>query len=120
MGILTDEDVQELLANGREQKAARERGEVIDHKPVVRIFAVMSDAYWLISEINPDKPDEAFGLAELRSGQAEMGDIYISELDELYKSHPVPPIERDNFWTADLTLSGYWFARKNGLRGKNP
>lgn len=98
MVILTDDDVQKLLANGREQKAARARGEEIDHKPVVRIFAVMSDAYWLLSELNPDDPDEAFGLADLRGGDAEMGDIYISELDNLYRSRPVPPIERDKFW----------------------
>lgn len=121
MGILTAEDVEKLLANGRAQKAATESGDdEIDHQPVVRLFSPWTDAYWLISEINPDNPDEAFAFVDLdvRGGNPEMGDVYISELDKLYNSHPVHPIERDTNWIPRRTLTEYWEVRGNGLRGK--
>ncbi len=47
-----------MLANGRRSAA----GEVCDSPPVVKLFTPDANATWLLSEIDPDCPDIAFGL----------------------------------------------------------
>lgn len=62
--LITDEDRNKLLANGREAAA----GADIDPFPVVKIFVPDGNATWLLSELNPADPDVAYGLADLGKG----------------------------------------------------
>jgi hypothetical protein len=41
---------------------------VIDFPPVVKLFTPDAGTTWLLTEIDPDDPDRAFGLCDLGSG----------------------------------------------------
>jgi hypothetical protein len=53
-----------MLANGR--RAAS--GEDHDPPPVVKLFTPDAGATWLLTELDPDDPDIAFGLCDLGLG----------------------------------------------------
>ena len=75
----------------------------IDHKPVVKLFNPVGAATWLLSEIEGDM---AFGLCDLGMGEPEMGHVSISELEAITLPFGLT-IERDQYFTADKTLSEY-------------
>jgi hypothetical protein len=89
-----------LLANGRKTAS----GEEIDPYPVVKIFAPDGYATWLLTEIDPEEPDRAFGLCDL--GYPELGYVSLSEL-ESYRSRFGLPLETDRHFLARKTLSEY-------------
>jgi hypothetical protein len=61
---------------------------------------------WVLTEIDPDNPDIAFGLCDLGLGYSELGSVSLSELESLRgKLHL--PVERDLYFTATKTLSAY-------------
>lgn len=90
-----------------DQSAGRdsERG-YIDHKPVVKLFTPDAGCTWLITELDPDDPDIAFGLCDLGMGFPEIGIVRISELESLRGCLSLP-VERDLHFEADKTLMGY-------------
>ena len=51
----------ELLVNG----ARSALGEDIDPPPVVKLFTPDGAATWLLTELDPEDPDRAFGLCDL-------------------------------------------------------
>lgn len=59
MKLLTAEIFNKLLANGK-ASAAKNGG--IDHPPVVKLFTPDAGATWLLSELDPEDNDIAFGL----------------------------------------------------------
>lgn len=65
-----------LLTNGRKTAA----GKAIDPYPVVKVFAPDGYATWLLTEIDPDEPDRAFGLCDPGLGSPELGYVSLSEL----------------------------------------
>src|SRR3546814_21033640 len=70
-----------LLANGR---ISLERDH--DPLPVVKFFTPDAGATWLLTELDPDHPDIAFGLCDLGLGAPELGCVSVTELqrsDEL-------------------------------------
>ena len=98
MKLLTEEQRTKLLANG-----AR-RG---DHEPVVKLFNPCGAGTWLLSELDPEYPDECgFGLADLGFGTPELGSIGLLELTE-YRGPFGLGIERDIHFTANYPLSIY-------------
>ncbi|MGE4045295.1 MAG: DUF2958 domain-containing protein [Acetobacteraceae bacterium] len=99
--FLTEEQHARLLENGRHQA----RGEK-DFHPVVKLFTPDGAATWLLTEIDPDEPDVAFGLCDLGLGFPELGPVSLSELSELRGKIGLP-IERDEWFTADKPLSAY-------------
>jgi hypothetical protein len=101
-----------LLKNGA-ASAASEGG--IDHKPVVKLFNPVGAATWLLSEIDPNNPDIAFGLCDLGTGEPELGYVSISELSGL-RLRFRQKIERDMYFTADKTLGEYAKAARSAGR----
>jgi hypothetical protein len=113
MKLLTNAQIAELLANG----AVSARGEEHDHKPVVKLFTPVSNATWLLTELDPLDPDLAFGLCDLGLGCPELGYVRISELESV-RGRLGPLVERDLHFTADRTLSEYAAAaRRSGAIG---
>ena len=99
MKLLTEEQRTKLLANGTRRGA--------DHKPVVKWFNPCGSGTWLVSELDPEYPDEcAFGLADLGFGTPELGSIGLLELTE-YRGPFGLGIERDIHFTASYPLSIY-------------
>jgi hypothetical protein len=66
----------ELISNGMERAQGREP----DPFPVVRIFDPSGSATWLLTEVSPANPKQAFGLADLGHGCPELGYIDLPEL----------------------------------------
>jgi len=100
--LITDEDRNKLLANGREAAA----GADIDPFPVVKIFVPDGKATWLLSELNPADPDVAYGLADLGKGMPELGYVVLGEIAQLRGCVGLPA-ERDRFFRATAPLSVY-------------
>lgn len=59
--LITDEQRIVLLANGRESLENPD----FDPAPVVKLFTPDAGATWLLTEIDPDDHDHAFGLCDL-------------------------------------------------------
>lgn len=92
-----------MLANGVE---SQETPGAVDHRPVVKLFTPDANATWLLSELDPDNPDWAWGLCDLGLGFPELGTVSMSELGTVRGALGLP-VERDLHFTPDKTLSGY-------------
>ena len=53
-----------------------------DPKPVIKLFTPDGAATWLLTELDPDDNDIAFGLCDLGMGFPELGSVRISELEQ--------------------------------------
>src|SRR3954453_9907317 len=103
MVLLTAAIRARLLANGRRQATVRGTDAEIDFRPVVKLFTPDGACTWLLSEIDPDDPDIAFGLCDLGFGCPEIGPVSLSELTHL-RGRLGLPVERDRHFEADRTL----------------
>ena len=95
-----------LLENGRKQEPVRGTHDEIDFWPVVKLFTPDAGCTWLLTEIDPEEPDVAFGLCDLGMGCPELGSVSLSELAGVRGSLGLP-IERDLHFSADKTLTAY-------------
>ena len=98
------EYLDKLLKNGTHnaQHAGTEHEQ--DFMPVVKLFHPAVHSYWLLSEISPFDHDRAFGLADIGQGCAELGDVYLCEIQQIVVSHL--GIE-SSYFTPTMTLSEY-------------
>lgn len=106
MKLLTQAQHDRLLANGRQQDPLRGTRDEIDFKPVVKLFNLWGGGTWLLTELDPDDPDIAFGLCDLGVGTPELGSVRISEL----RDHAGPfglNFARDLHWSPRGTLMDY-------------
>ena len=99
MELITPALRERLLANGA-------IGDKADHFPVVKLFDPCSAATWLITEISPEDPVIAFGLADLGLGHPEIGYISLEEI-QAYRGRLNLGIERDLYFVARFPLSVY-------------
>lgn len=107
MKLILAEQYQTLIAQGRATAAALAEGqEPPDHKPVVKLFTPDANCTWLISELDPDEPDIAFGLCDLGFGCAELGSVSISEIKSLRGKLGLP-VERDRHFEPTRSLVAY-------------
>jgi hypothetical protein len=106
MELLTKTQRATLLANGRRQHPLRGTSDEIDFVPVVKLFNPCGAATWLLTELDPDDPDIAFGLCDLGMGYPELGSVSLSELESVRGPLGLG-IERDRHFTATKTLSAY-------------
>jgi len=107
MMLLTAEIREQMLRNGRERLEAQLRGETEpDFVPVVKLFTPDANCTWLLTELEPEEPDIAFGLCDLGMGYPELGSVSLSELESVRGSLGLP-IERDLSFRATKTLSAY-------------
>lgn len=109
--FITDEQRALLLANGCESL----RNPDFDPAPVVKLFTPDAGATWLLTEIDPDDHDHAFGLCDLGLGMPELGWVSLSELASV-RGRMGLPIERDLHFRAEKRLSAY--ARDARLAGR--
>jgi hypothetical protein len=106
--LLTQQQREQMLANGR---ANAGRAESEDFAPVVRLYCPWNDAIWLLTELDPEDPDIAFGLCDLGTGFPELGTVRLSELASLEGPFGLR-IQRDDSFTPTRRLSTYaYFAR---------
>jgi hypothetical protein len=106
MTLITSAQRQQLLANGQATVAAMLQEHSIDHMPVVKLFTPVSNATWLLTEIDPDDADHAFGLCDLGLGCPELGYVSLAELASV-RGRLGPLVERDRYFEADKPLSAY-------------
>ena len=107
MKLLTADIRKKLLRNGRlRQQREQEDKPEPDFWPVVKLFSPDGGCTWLLTEIDPEDPDIAFGLCDLGLGCPELGAVCLSEL-EAVRGRLNMPVERDLYFTATKTLSAY-------------
>jgi Protein of unknown function (DUF2958) len=109
--LITDEQLAQLLANGR-QSIEQEN---FDPAPVVKLFTPDAGATWLLTEIDPDDHDQAFGLCDLGLGYPELGWVSLEEITALRGKLGLS-VERDLYFQANKRLSAY--AREARLVGR--
>ncbi|MDO9602988.1 DUF2958 domain-containing protein [Hydrogenophaga sp.] len=109
--LITDEQRVLLLANGRESLQNPD----FDPAPLVKLFTPDASATWLLSEIDPDDHDHAFGLCDLGLGAPELGWVSLRELATV-RGRLELPVERDLNFRAEKRLSAY--ARDARLAGR--
>jgi hypothetical protein len=80
--FLTEEDWKRLLQNGHAAKAGGEAVR-LELEPVVMLFTPDAACTWLLSEVDPDDPETAFGLCDLGMGYPELDRFRLSELTTL-------------------------------------
>lgn len=100
--IIPQAERERLLANGRLSAA----GQDLDPLPVLKLFTPDANASWLLTELDPDNPDIAFGLADLGLGSPELGFVSLAELASIRRRLGLP-IERDEHFRPDRPLSAY-------------
>lgn len=108
MKLITTEQHSKLLENGQEGQSDPE----FDPVPVVKIFNPIGSATWLITEIDPNDNDRAFGLCDLGLGMPELGYISITELEQI-RVGPNMRLERDMYWNPKKKLSEYAESARN-------
>jgi hypothetical protein len=68
MKLLTKPIREKLIANGKAQDKVRGTEDEIDFKPVVKLFNPCGAGTWLLTELDSEDPDIAFGLCDLGNG----------------------------------------------------
>ena len=108
--LITDEERAQLLANGQ----ARATGQTIDPLPVVRLFTPDAHLTWLLTELDPENGDTAYGLIDLGLGMPELGTVRLSDLASIVGPRK-QPVMRDRYFQAARPLSEYVrLAQENG------
>ncbi|WPZ34073.1 DUF2958 domain-containing protein [Thalassobaculum sp. OXR-137] len=104
--LLSDQHAR-MLKNG---KANAERmaddGNTQDFWPVVKLFCPWGAATWLMSELDPEDEDIAFGLCDLGFGCPELGSVRLSELAAV-RGPAGLTIERDRHFKPTKSLTAY-------------
>ena len=106
MKLLTSDIKARLLENGRLQEEVRGANAELDFFPPLKLFTPDAACTWLLSELDPEDPDIAFGLCDLGMGCPELGSVRISEL-EAVRGRLGLPVERDRHFRASHSLITY-------------
>lgn len=102
MPLITELQRAQMLENGR-RKDVEDR---FDPWPVVKLFTPDGAATWLLSELDPEDQDIAFGLCDLGLGSPEMGAVRLSEIASVRGALGLP-VERDLYFRPDRSLRAY-------------
>jgi hypothetical protein len=108
MKLLTKKIRERLIQNGRLRQRIAQGNDSPepDFLPVVKLFTPDARATWLLTEIDPDDYDRAFGLCDLGLGSPELGYVSLSELAAVRGPMGLA-IERDRHFAPTKTLSAY-------------
>jgi hypothetical protein len=105
--LLTADIKIRLLENGRKNAARiNDDGNTIDFHPVVKLFTPDAGFTWLLTEIDSENEDVAFGLCDLGMGCPELGSVSLSEITALRGKLGLP-VERDLHFEAEKSLRAY-------------
>lgn len=77
-----------------------------DLKPVLKLFTPDAQCTWLLSELDPDDHNTAFGLADLGLGFPELGWVWLPEVRNLRGKYGLP-VERDQHFEPNGTMDQY-------------
>jgi len=99
MNFFTPEQEAQLLSNGRPENRDQ------DHAPVVKLYIPFTHCVWLLSELEHDEPDIAFGLCDLGMGFPELGNVSLSELASINVADIT--VQRDDGFKAEHPMSVY-------------
>ena len=99
--LFTTEQYNQLIENGRIANMDK------DNVPVVMVTLPFSSCIWLLSELDPDNPDIAFGLCDPGMGFPELGYVSLSEIQSV--EHPVfkTTVFNNPLFKADYPMSAY-------------
>lgn len=86
-----------------------------DAFPVVKLFTPDAQATWLLSALDPEDEDRAFGLCDLGLGQPELGWVSLRELSAVRGCMGLP-VEQDLWFIPDKSLTAY--AAEAQVRGR--
>lgn len=100
--LISDEQRMQLRANASMTLAVPD----FDPKPVVKLFTPDAGATWLLTELDPQDEDRAFGLCDLGLGFPELGWVSLSELASVRGPMGLG-VEQDLHFAARHTLSEY-------------
>ena len=100
--LITNEQRIKMIENGIESQKNQDS----NHWPVVKLFTADAGCTWLLSELDPEEPDIAFGLCDLGLGFPELGYVSISEIARL-RGNLGLPVERDLSFKATKSLLEY-------------
>lgn len=108
MKLLTAQDRARLLANGalRRQAEQDDPDAAIDFLPVVKLFTPDANCTWLLTELDPEDTDRAFGLCDLGLGFPELGYVSLAALSGV-RGQLSLPVERDWSFVPSKTISAY-------------
>ena len=107
MKLLTQDQDRRMDENGAANAAhVMKDGKTEDFQPVVKLFCPWNGATWLLTELDPEDPDIAFGLCDLGMGFPELGSVRLSELAAIVGPGGLR-IERDLYFRPTMTLQGY-------------
>lgn len=104
--LMTRAQHEQLLANGRLSRQLAGTDAEPDFMPVVKLFTPDAGCTWLLSEIDPEDPDIAFGLCDLGMGCPELGYVSLTELRSVRGALRLP-VERDLHFTPEKTITAY-------------
>lgn len=99
MKLFTKPQLKKLLENSQDIKLDK------DHPPVVKLFMTGSGCTWLLSELDTETQDIAFGLCDLGMGFPELGYVSLSEIKAAEGTFRF--LERDQHFDAEFPLSVY-------------
>jgi hypothetical protein len=100
--LLTAALRRQLLQNGHNSRSQPD----FDPVPVVKLFTPDANATWLLTELNPDNPDLAFGLCDLGLGSPELGYVSLTEIASIRGGLGLP-VERDRWFCTTEPLSAH-------------
>src|ERR1700722_1874164 len=107
MKLMNEAQRRQLIANGAANAQRSQRdGRTEDFRPVVKLFCPWGGATWLLSELDPDNPDIAFGLCDLGMGCPELGSVSLAEIAAVRGPGGLR-IERDLHFRPGKTLQAY-------------
>jgi hypothetical protein len=101
--LIADVERAQLLDNA----AANARGDRRDPLPVVKLYTPDARAVWLLTELDPEDGDTAYGLSDAGLGAPELGHVRLSDLESIRGPHGLL-IARDPTFTAKHSLSEYF------------
>jgi hypothetical protein len=107
MKLITRDIQKRLIRNGALRQLMQDAGHAeSDFLPVVKLFTPDAGCTWLLTELDPDDHDRAFGLCDLGMDFPELGYVSRSELERLRGPLGLP-VERDLHFCASRTISDY-------------
>jgi hypothetical protein len=104
--LLTQAQLALLLDNGRLTAAVKSTPGEIDFHPVLKLFNPWGAGTWLLTEIEPEDHDIAWGLCDRGMGEPEFETVSLSELASI-KGRLGLGIERDRYFKGDKPISAY-------------
>jgi len=99
MKLFTKPQLKKLLENSLDMNVNK------DHAPVVKLFMTDTGCTWLLSELDPETEDFAFGLCDLGMGFPELGYVSLSEIKSVEGTFRF--LERDQHFEGEFPLSVY-------------